>query len=738
VWLTAAVVMGVALLAAMAAIAGTLHHVYFNRERLPDMGPFTRFEFPAIGHVYDINGEPLVELAREHRRITQFADIPPVVRDAILATEDKRFFVHNGVDYRSMLRIVGKVRFGAWGTRLLTGGSRDNTPGRAIFPQGASTITQQLVRGVFLQRQTSQENSYQLRDSGLAPRMLSSAIGARNVNMVLRKLEEIRLSLWVEDQMREQFGSTRRAKEEIFARYASFVYMGNGQYGFARASEYYFGRALSTFTEDDVDKAATLASIAKSPRDYAPTARNVVPALRRRNETLALMAEGGYLSSEQSIVVSQRPLAPLAPRVAPGSQSSAAVAHVLRDLTAAHPELGIEDLLQGRIQVTSTIDARLQRIASEALQHGLDQYERRHARAQGMTQGSVVVLKNADGSILAEVGGREVYRGRPSSYSDFNRVTESLRQPGSAMKPIVYLAAFRTGNFTLDTVVPDEPVSVPDGRPDVMKWISNYDGRFKGMIPVREALAESRNAVAVWIIGRIGIDATLAAARSVGVQTPLHPYATTALGASEVNLLELANAYRTIASAIVATPHVIQRISTASAEAIDTKPGRRAPVPLTDPALVLIQEGLRGVVRIPAGTAHALDGPRFPIAVMGKTGTTNDFRDALFVGSTYGAAGITVAVRIGFDDNRSLGPRETGGLVALPVFQQLMLRVYRDGIVGPAPKFPNQMEQRITSYLQGDTPVAPTDSVPVAAAVAQAVVPVPPVMTASVPLPPPR
>ena len=133
---------------------------------------------------------------------------------------------------------------------------------------------------------------------------------------------------------------------------------------------------------------------------------------------------------------------------------------------------------------------------------------------------------------------------------------------------------------------------------------------------------------------------------------------------------------------------------------------------MADGALSLIQEGLRGVVRIPTGTAHALDSRGFPIAVMGKTGTTNEFRDALFVGSTYGVDGITVAVRIGFDDNRSLGSSETGGRVALPVFQELMLRVYRDKIAGPVPSFPPQMEQRITRYLQGDTPAVAVDTAP--------------------------
>ena len=691
---------------------GALHHTYLDRGNLPDLGPFTRFEFPTIGHIYDTNGQPLMELAREYRQITQYDDIPPIVRDAILAAEDKHFFSHNGVDYFSLPRVLGKVRVGALMGRLATGGRHDNTSGRAIFPQGGSTITQQLVRGNFLQRQTSQENSYQLRNVGLVPRALSSVIGARNVNMVLRKREEIRLSLWIEEQMREQFGSKRRAKEEIFARYASFVYMANGQYGFARAAEYYFGRPLSTFTADDADKAALLAGIAKSPRDYAPDANGTGPVLRRRNQILALMAVQGFISRDQMTGAEHRPLPAVLQHASLTLQSSAVVEHVLDELTAAHADLGIEDLLQGHIQVYSTVDARVQRIVSEALEHGLQRYEQRHPRTRGLIQGSVVVLKNRDGSILAETGGRQVYHGRATSYSDFNRVRQSLRQPGSAMKPIVYLAAFRHGDFTLETLVPDEPISVPNGSASVPKWIANYDGRFKGLIPIREALAESRNAVAIWITAQIGIDAVLQTSRSLGVQTPLQRYATTALGASEVNLLELATAYRTIASGLLAQPYVIRRIVLDSGQVVGENEHHSVTISLADGALSLIQEGLRGVVRIPTGTAHALDARGFPIAVMGKTGTTNEFRDALFVGSTYGLDGITVGVRIGFDDNRSLGGKETGGRVALPVFHELMLKIYRDQLAGPPPSFPPQMEQRITQYLQGEARAVVVDAAP--------------------------
>jgi penicillin-binding protein 1A len=222
------------------------------------------------------------------------------------------------------------------------------------------------------------------------------------------------------------------------------------------------------------------------------------------------------------------------------------------------------------------------------------------------------------------------------------------------------------------------------------------------MIPLRKALAESRNASAIWITRQIGIESVLGTARSLGIRTPLHPYATTALGASEMNLLELANAYRTMASGIFAKPYVIRKIIRDSEEmAINSEQGD--PQVSFDPdAISLIQEGLRGIVRIPTGTAHALDAGSFPIPVMGKTGTTNDFRDALFVGSTYGPEGITVAVRIGFDDNRSLGPKETGGRATLSVFREIMLRVYREKLAGPVPAFPDQIEQNINNYLKGE------------------------------------
>jgi penicillin-binding protein 1A len=530
---------GIAAVTAAIGVGIELHHIYLDRTNLPDIGPFARFEFPAIGHVYDTNGQPLIELAREHRQIVQYGDIPSIVRNAILAAEDKNFFSHNGVDYSRIPRVLQTIRFGTLATRITRVGRQDKADSLVMFRQGGSTITQQLVRAYFLRTLTDEENSNQLR-----PGALSYIIGARSAKKLARKLEEIRLSLWVEEVMQERFGSKRRAKEEILARYASFLYMGNGQYGFTSAAEYYFGRPLSSFSEDDAEKAALLAGIAKAPQVYAPSAKDGERVLHRRNQILGLMGKRGFITQVNAKAAEQRPvlLAPPAKRNLP--PAPAVVESVLSELRSLDTEVSVQDLYQGRIQIYSTVDARVQQIVNRALENGLSMYEKRHPKASGIVQGSVIVLRNRDASILAECGGREFYQERSNSYSDFNRVTQSLRQPGSAMKPFVYLAAFRQGGFNLETMVPDEPISVADRGKQTTKWISNYDGQFKGMIPLREALAESRNAVAIWIATQIGIEEVLYTSRSLGIRTPLQPYATTALGASEVSLLELANAYR--------------------------------------------------------------------------------------------------------------------------------------------------------------------------------------------------
>ena len=330
---------------------------------------------------------------------------------------------------------------------------------------------------------------------------------------------------------------------------------------------------------------------------------------------------------------------------------------------------------------------------NDALETGLGLYEARHPGSQGQIQGSVVVLRNSDAAILALSGGREVYQGVPSTYSDFNRATESMRQPGSAWKPIVYLAAFRRG-VGLDSTVVDGPVQLGEGAE--AHWISNYDGRFHGAMTARQALAESRNTVAVLLALEVGLDEMRHVARDLGITSPIPLFPSTALGASEVRLVELAGAYRAIASGVRASSHLVARVTGPQGEVLHAATGPTGTLPHA--GLREIQEGLRGVILIPGGTGNVLARDDFPISVMGKTGTTNDFRDALFVGSTYGPQGITVAVRIGFDNNRTLGSGETGARAAIPIFREILLRTYAQGLVGPVPDFPDEMEAAIGMY----------------------------------------
>ena len=202
--------------------------------------------------------------------------------------------------------------------------------------------------------------------------------------------------------------------------------------------------------------------------------------------------------------------------------------------------------------------------------------------------------------------------------------------------------------------------------------------------------------MAVWITREIGWTG-YKYGQGLGMPSPLQPYIATALGASEVRLLELAGAYRAMASGILAEPHIIERVTDASGEVLYE--ASRSVAKIGSPDLSLIQEGLRGVVRLPEGTAHSLDNRDLPVPVMGKTGTTSDFRDALFVGSTYGTAGVTGGGQVGFDDNRALGEQETGGRTALPIFREIMLRVYERRLVGPVPSFPREIEERIDRYV---------------------------------------
>jgi membrane peptidoglycan carboxypeptidase len=205
--------------------AWLVHRVYFDRGGVPDLEAFIRFEPPTTGVVCDVHGNVLIELAREYRRVVTYDEVPLILRQAILAAEDKRFFSHSGVDYRVVPRVVQKTA-----ARSLAEWRKGGHGLRLLLPQGGSTLTQQLVRGYFLQDLTRRPDGDALFHAGLAPpRLLSVVLGASAMNKLLRKMEEVRLTLWLEKEMRRRYGSQEQAKREIFARYASFIYLGNGR-----------------------------------------------------------------------------------------------------------------------------------------------------------------------------------------------------------------------------------------------------------------------------------------------------------------------------------------------------------------------------------------------------------------------------------------------------------------------------------------------------------------------------
>ena len=242
-------------------LAGCLRHVYFVRSGLPDIEPFIRFELATTGKVYDARGKVLIELAREYRRVVSYHEVPVILRQAILAAEDKNFFSHSGLEYRALPRVVQKTVVRSLAMWWKGGGGF-----RLLLPQGGSTLTQQLVRGYFLQDRTSLEAGDALFRSGLIPRLISAGLGVRATNKLFRKLEEMRLALWLEEEMRRRYGSKEQAKREIFARSASFHYLGNGRYGFAAASEYYFGKPLSSYTPEDAGRRHCSRGLPSRPR----------------------------------------------------------------------------------------------------------------------------------------------------------------------------------------------------------------------------------------------------------------------------------------------------------------------------------------------------------------------------------------------------------------------------------------------------------------------------------------
>ncbi len=543
----------------------------------------------------------------ENIRPVRLADVPSVVRTAILATEDERFYEHGGLDPRGMLRA------------LWTNVRR----GRVV--EGGSTITQQLVKSRLL----TPERTYS------------------------RKLNEALLSTALE---------WRYSKDQILEAYLNEIYLGqsggSAVRGIGAAARAYFGKEVHQLT---LSEAALLAGMIRAPNSYSP-ATNPDRARDRRDVVLARLRDLGKISEADYRRAKREPVKA---RTTPGSGLMAPyfVDYVRAELER-NSDVDLAD--QHGLRVYTTLDPVLQRIAEAAVVKGIDRLETtrprlRRAGAEERLQAALIVLDTSTGQVRALVGGRD-YR-----LSQFNRAVLARRQPGSAFKPFIYLAALTPRSdgttFTAASMLDDAPITiVVDGKPWSPK---NYDDRYLGPVTLRRALEGSLNTATVRLAQEVGLERVVATARAMGVSGDLKPVPALALGVFETTPLDLARAYLPLADGGRAPGGGAVDTVTDDAGRAIWSARRDVPQVIGAPEAYLVTSLLEGVIN--SGTGAAARTMGVPGAVAGKTGTTNDGRDAWFVGYS---SNLLTLVWVGYDDGTPAGLSGAEG--ALPIWSDFM------------------------------------------------------------------
>lgn len=565
---------------------------------LPQIRSLSDFQPAMVSRLYDIDGQLIAEFYAEKREPVPLTAIPPLLVTALITTEDRDFYEHSGVAVRGILRAIVK-----------------DVQARR-FAEGASTLTQQLAKNLFL-----------------TPR-----------KTLVRKLKEAILALQLE---------RRYTKEELLTFYLNQVYFGSGAYGVAAAAETFFGKPLDRLS---LAECALIAGMPKAPSRYSPLV-NPELAIKRRNIVLQQMLATKAISREAYEAAKVDAL-DLRPQGDGKRKAPYFVDHVRSKLETL---VGTAQLYKGGLSIYTTLSWPLQQTAEAAVEHGLDALaDRMLARGQQdlTPQGALVALDVASGGIRAMVGGR-YYPG-----SSFNRVIAAQRQPGSAFKPLVYAYALEHG-FTQSDVLLDAPVVYSRGKGQEEWRPENFTKGYQGEMCLRYALAESANIPAVRLMEAVGPASVVGFAHQMGITAQLSADLSLALGASAVNLLELTAAYAVFPNRGEAvTPYAILEIQDSrGATLYRAHPQRR--VVMSRAGAAIMTDLLQAVVQ--EGTGRPADhlGPR----VAGKTGTTSDYHDALFLGFS---PGIAAGVWVGVDDFSSLGGGETGSRAALPIWADFM------------------------------------------------------------------
>jgi penicillin-binding protein 1A len=598
------------LLVALGVGAAALWAFTILPRSLPSVTALETFQPLAGTKVYDDNDEIITELHVERRIFVPLAHIPQTLRDAVIATEDRRFYSHFGVDPIGIARAV----------------YQNYRRGRIV--EGGSTITQQLTKVLFLTPDKSLE----------------------------RKIKEAVLALELE---------RRYSKDRILEMYLNQVYFGNGAYGVEAASRTYFGKSVGELA---VREAALLAGLPRAPSSYSPFEHGDA-ARRRREIVLRRMVEYGVLDDAESKRLARTDLG-LIPPERRRTTGQYFLEYVQQTLEGKY---GADMVFKGGLNVYTTLNPTMQLAAEQALRDGLKALEGRTAKGKTAEhpEGAIVTLEPQTGYVRAMVGGYDFFR------SEFNRAVQARRQPGSAFKPFVYIAALEAG-FTPASRVEDAPVSYAIGPKGEAWKPDNYDRKYRGPTTLQQAVEESVNIVTVKVQERVGLGKTIQVARRFGIASPLHMNLSLALGTSDLTLLELTSAYGALANqGEWLTPTTIRYVTDAQGKLLEehvTEP-REAVAPET---AYVMTHMLRGVVE--RGTGVAAKALARPIAA--KTGTTNDYSNAWFVGFT---PRLATGVWVGYDRPRSLGKDETGSRVAVPIWVSYMGKVLGDS---PREDFP--------------------------------------------------
>jgi len=655
---------------------------------LPQVEALEAYRPSSITELFDDQGRVIGSFALQRRVVASYDDFAPVLRDALVSIEDKDFYRHSGINF---FRIAGAAY-------------RDVESGGKV--QGASTLTMQLARNLFL----SPDRSFH------------------------RKVQEAMLAVQIE---------RRFTKPQIFTLYANQIFLGHGVYGFEAASEFYFGKAARNLM---LPEAALLAGLPKGPQVYSPI-NHPDRAVKRRNLVINAMLEDGKITAAQAADARSSALN-LHLQNDPNSQAPYFVEEIRRYLETKY---GADQVHEGGLKVDTTLDVDLQKAASQAVLDGLAAYERRHgwkghlenvvaegiaidkyahpdwndepevsgyvhalvtssgigiatlkfgrysaalgqadvAWTQGKmqnllragdvcyvrilslsangaarvsleqdsgAQGAMVAIDNATGGIKAMVGGRDF------SESKFDRATQALRQVGSSFKPYVYTAVIDRGGSPDDTIL-DEPVTFESGSGPYSPH--NYDEKFEGIITLRRALAQSRNIPALKLASKIGIKSVIGYAERFGITSRLPPYLPVALGSAEITLMEQTSAYSVFPDdGVRVTPRYITKVTDYEGRVLEEDYPEVKDVISARTARIMTAM-LREVVLHGTATAAA----KMPFPVAGKTGTTNDFTDAWFIGFS---PAMTCGVWVGFDEKKTLGAKETGAHAALPIWMNFM------------------------------------------------------------------